>query len=113
MSNAVTVNLIGYKEEKDAFMDAIDDAMECYFHGVAANTKAILRFVKMDGVATIILDKVILECTQRSILFDDVEVSLKEAFSAQIDTELSEGDSFRVGSFGNTTDGAFLELIKL
>lgn len=112
MSNAVTVNLIGSKAEKDTFMEAIFDAEECYFHGVAANTASILRFTKADGVATIVLDKIIIECTQTSILFDDVEVSLKKAFSAQIDTEFSEHDSFKLGSCGYTSEGAYLELFK-
>ena len=112
MSDAIKVNLVGTKEEKDVFMDAIYDVDESYCHGVAANTRAILRFTKVDGVATIILDKVILECAQRSIIFDDVEVSLKKAFSAQIDTEFSEGDSFDLGSWGNITEGAYLELAK-
>lgn len=106
------VNLIGSKEEKDAFMEAIFDANEASYHGVAANTEPILRFTKIDGEATIIFDKIILECTQRSILFDDMELDLKEAFSAQIDTEFSDGDSFELGSCGHTLEGTFLELIK-
>lgn len=112
MSDIIKVNLVGTKDEKDAFMDAIYDVDESYCHGVAANTRAILRFAKVDGVATIILDKVILECAQRSILFEDVEVTLKKAFSAQIDTEFSEGDSFDLGGWGNITEGAYLELMK-
>lgn len=111
MSNAVTVNLIGSKEEKDTFMEAIFDTLESYMHAVAANTKAILRFDKVDGVATIILDRIIIKCSQ-SILFDDIEVELKEAFSAQIDTELSEGDSFSLGSCGHISEGSYLELFK-
>lgn len=112
MSDFTKVNLIGTKEEKEVFMDAIYDVDESYSHGVAANTKAILRFTKVDGVATIVLDKIILECAQRSILFNDVEVSLKKAFSAQIDVEFSEGDSFDLGGWGNITEGAYLELKK-
>lgn len=112
MSGAIKVNLVGSKDEKDAFMDAVYDVNESYCHGVAANTRAILRFTKVDGVATIILDKVILECAQRSILFEDVEVTLKKAFSAQIDTEFSEGDSFDLGGWGNIAEGAYLELMK-
>lgn len=112
MSNIVKVNLIGSKEEKDAFMDAIYDVDESYSHGVAANTRAILRFAKVDGVATIILDKVILECAQTSILFDDVEVALKKAFSIQINTELSVGNSFDLRSWGYVFGDAYLELEK-
>lgn len=112
MSNTVTVNLIGSKEEKDTFMEAIFDTLESYMHGVAANTKAILRFTKVNGVATIILDKIIIECAQ-TIFFDDVEVALKKAFSAQIDTEFSEGDSFTLGSCGHVLEGSYLDLIKL
>jgi hypothetical protein len=112
MSDFVKVNLIGTKEEKDVFMDAIYDVDESYCHGVAANTKAILRFTKVDGVATIVLDKIILECAKTAILFDDIEVSLKKAFSAQIDTEFSEGDSFDLGGWGNIIEGAYLELKK-
>ena len=112
MSDAIKVNLVGTKEEKDVFMDAIYDVDESYCHGVAANTRAILHFTKVDGVATIILDKVILECAQRSIIFDDVEVSLKKVFSAQIDTEFSEGDSFDLAGWGNITEGAYLGLVK-
>lgn len=112
MSDAIKVNLVGSKDEKDAFMDAVYDVNESYCHGVAANTRAILRFTKVGGVATIILDKVVLECTQRSILFDDIEVALKKAFSAQIDTELSEGNSFDLGGWGNIAEGAYLELMK-
>lgn len=112
MSNAVTVNLIGSKEEKDAFMEAIFDAVESRFQGVAANTEPILRFTKIDSEATIIFDKIILECTQTPILFDDMELELKEAYSAQIDAELSEGDSFSLGSCGHISEGSYLELIK-
>lgn len=112
MSDTTTVNLIGSKEEKDTFMEAIFDAIESRFQGVAANTEPILRFTKIDGEATLIFDKIILECTRTSILFDDIELGLKEAFSAQIDTEFSDGDSFRVGSSGHTFGDAFLELIK-
>lgn len=113
MSDTITVNLIGSKEEKDTFMEGVFDAIESRFQGVAANTEPILRFTKIDGDATIIFDKIILECTQTSILFDGMELELKEAFSAQIDTELSDGDSFKVGSSGYTFGDAFLELIKL
>lgn len=112
MSNTVTVNLIGSKEEKDTFMEAIFDAIESRFQGVAANTEPILRFTKIDGEATIIFDKIVLECTRRSILFDDMELELKEAFSAQIDTEFSEGDSFSLGSCGHISEGSYLELFK-
>lgn len=112
MSDAIKVNLIGTKEEKDVFMDAMYDVIESYFHGVAANTRAILRFAKVDGLATIIFDEIILECAQRSVLFDDVEVSLKKAFSAQIDTEFSEGDSFTLATYGYTFEEAYLELRK-
>ena len=112
MSDTITVNLIGSKEEKDVFMEAIFEAVESRFHDVAANTAPILRFTKIDGDATVIFDKIILECTQTSILFDDIELELKEAYSAQIDTELSENDSFKVGSCQHTSEGTFLELIK-
>lgn len=112
MSDAIKVNLIGTKEEKDVFMDAIYDVDESYCRGVAANTKAILRFTKVGGVATIILDKIILECANTAILFDDIEVSLKKAFSAQIDTEFSEGDSFYLGVWGYVFGDAYLELRK-
>jgi hypothetical protein len=113
MSDTVTVNLIGSKEEKDVFMEAVFDAIESRFQGVAANTEPILRFTKIDGEATLIFDKIILECAQTSILFDDIELELtKEAFSAQIDTELSKNDSFKVGSCHHTSEGTFLELIK-
>ena len=112
MSDTITVNLIGSKAEKDTFMEAIFDAVESRFQGVAANTEPILRFTKIDGEATIIFDKIILECAQTSILFDDMELELKEAYSAQIDTELSENDSFKVGSCQHTSEGTFLGLIK-
>ena len=112
MSDTVTVNLTGYKEEKDVFMEAIFDAIESRFQGVAANTEPILCFTKIDGEATLIFDKIILECARTSILFDDMELELKEAYSAQIDTEFLDGDSFRVGSCQHTSEGTFLELIK-
>ena len=112
MSDTITVNLIGSKEEKDVFMEAIFDAIESRFQGVAANTEPILRFTKIDGDATLIFDEIILKCAQTSILFDDMELELKEAYSAQIDTELSENDSFKVGSCQHTSEGTFLELIK-
>lgn len=112
MPDTVTVNLIGSKEEKNVFMEAIFDAIESRFQDVAANTEPILRFTKIDGEATIIFDKIILECAQTSVLFDDMELELKEAYSIQIDTELSENDSFKVGSCQHTSEGTFLGLIK-
>lgn len=112
MSDFIKVNLIGSKEEKDVFMEAIDDSMESYFCGGAANTKAVLRFTKVDGVATIIFDKIILECAETTVLFDDIEVSLKKAFSAQIDTEFSEGDSFKLWNSAYMPGVAYLKLEK-
>jgi hypothetical protein len=111
MSNTITVNLIGSEGEKSAFMEAIFDTLESYMHAVAVNSEAILRFAKVGGVATIILDKIILKCSE-SIIFDDVEVALTKAFSAQINTELSEHDSYKLGSCGYTSEGVFLELTK-
>lgn len=112
MSDAIKVNLIGTKEEKDAFMEAIDDSMESYFCGGAAKTRAILRFTKVDGVATIIFDKIILERAETTVLFDNVEVPLKKVFSAQIDTEFSDGDSFKLWNSAYIPGVAYLELEK-
>lgn len=102
MSNTITVKLTSSKAKKNALLDAIDTIFRAYN---IMDISPILRFTKVDGVATPTFDKV---------LIDGITlVTLRKAITFDIDTKLSAQDTFFIEGFAlGRLDTATLTLSK-
>lgn len=101
MSNTITVKLTSSNEKKNALLDAIDSFFRA---SNVMDISPILRFTKVDGVATPTFDKV---------LIDGITlVTLREAITFDIDTKLSAQDTFFIKGFAQGRINTTLTLVK-
>lgn len=101
MSNTITVKLTSSNEKKNALLDAIDTIFRA---SDVMDISPILRFTKVEGVATPTFDKV---------LIDGITlVTLRKAITFDIDTKLSAQDTFFIEGFGQGRIDTTLTLIK-
>ena len=101
MSNTITVKLTSSNKQNNALLDAVNDIFRT---SAIMNIAPLLRFTKVDGVATPTLDKV---------LIDGITwVSLRNAITFTIDTKLSVPDTYIITGYGTGRDGVTLDLIK-
>lgn len=101
MSNTITVKLTSSNQQNNALLDAVNDIFRT---STIMDIAPLLRFSKVDGVATPTLDKV---------LIDGITwVSLRNAITFTIDTKLSVPDTYIITGYGTSRDGVTLDLVK-
>jgi len=100
MSNVITIKSTSSNKENYIFTDAVQSIFDA---STIMNICARVRFAKIDGVGTIILEKA---------LIDGITlVSLKDKFTITTDAELSFKDNYLIEGF-TLGGGMTLELVK-
>lgn len=100
MSNVITIKPTSPNAQNYAFVDVVDSIFRA---STVMDIAPRVRFAKIDGVGTLILDKA---------LIDGITlVSLKDKFTITTDAELSFKDDYLVEGF-TLGGGMTLELVK-